>query len=311
MSGVGGGILNKDLLTLWYTQAKWGSWKTSKNALKVSRFIVRNALVYISYAYHCLVKVSQRSLSRFHIRNSNLFINTIILHNCLYKSIKMWNSVGLLVFFYYFPLFVSVEDENQHTLHLDISIQCNTPKSELKKEEYTCMCHRGPFWAPSKKNFLTSLLSIFRWIMYLFYFSSSTAKSTTKQHSANWRNRSDSRSLAENQSQSNRHVFSSFKPFLKPMWMNSFYCRLICSPLFFFFLFSHGLLCKTWIVPPLGRYWFSYLFIYLFVYLFSSLTFLYLPTPQRVLDRFWWNLVWMFLRVWGILVVLHIAYMLI
>ena len=35
------------------------------------------------------------------------------------------------------------------------------------------------------------------------------------------------------------------------------------------FLFSHGLLCKTGVVPPLDRYW----FICIFIYLFSALTF--------------------------------------
>ena len=46
-----------------------------------------------------------------------------------------------------------------------------------------------------------------------------------------------------------------------------------------FSFFSHGLLCKTWIVPPVCRYWFMHIYIYiyificLFYYLFSSFTF--------------------------------------
>ena len=35
-------------------------------------------------------------------------------------------------------------------------------------------------------------------------------------------------------------------------------------------IFSHGLLCKTWIVPPLGV---NDLVIYIYIYLFSSCTF--------------------------------------
>ena len=39
-------------------------------------------------------------------------------------------------------------------------------------------------------------------------------------------------------------------------------------------VFSHGLLCKTWIVPPLGvNDLVIYIYIYIDIYLFSSLTF--------------------------------------
>ena len=50
-----------------------------------------------------------------------------------------------------------------------------------------------------------------------------------------------------------------------------------------YWFFSHGLLRKAWIVPPLGV---IDLCIYLFDYLFSSLTFLVNATPPRVVGRF-------------------------
>ena len=62
-------------------------------------------------------------------------------------------------------------------------------------------------------------------------------------------------------------------------------------------IFSHGLLCKTWIVPPLDRYWFIciyiYLFICLFIYLFSALTFF----SKRYASHICWPILMKFVYV--------------